>query len=280
MSPLVYLDNNFVITAHDGPEQYKGHLRELVAKTAATFVLSPWHWPEMARDTNYERGSSVADFCDSLNPAYLYDRRSIQKREAASAFFRSAGIHADAPTTVGDISDIIYDLIGTRAHRKCKAFVEHLRQVGQDHPLAQTFERAPEVNAKNTGDFLAGRFTKDFLAKSQRLYVRTLLPTITPAGVAIDEGTKQRFLDSYNLNELPSTTLEWKITTDSWALGRRLGENNLVDQQHVSAVPYVDLFVTDDNKLTNLIKRAIDAVTFRTAELLTKAEFDKRFPIA
>jgi hypothetical protein len=206
-----------------------------------------------------------------LNPAYLYDRRSIQKREAASAFFRFAGIHADAPTTVGDIRHA--------RTSKMQGFRGAPSQVGQDHPLARTFERAPEVNAKNTGDFLAGRFTRDFLAKS-RLYVRTLLPTITPAGVAIDEGIKQRFLDSYNLNELPSTTLEWKITTDSWALGRRLSENNLVDQQHVSAVPYVDLFVTDDNKLTNLIKRAIDAVPFRTSELLTKAEFDKRFPIA
>lgn len=74
-------------------------------------MLSPWHWREMASDTDNARGLSMADFCDSLNPRWLFDRRTIQKKEVAAAFYRFAGTPADAPVMVGDIGDTIYDLI-------------------------------------------------------------------------------------------------------------------------------------------------------------------------
>jgi hypothetical protein len=44
------------------------------------------------------------------------------------------------------------------------------------------------------------------------------------------------------------------------------------------AVPYVDLFITNDDKLSRLIKRVVKGVPFRAAEVLTKDEFDARFP--
>jgi hypothetical protein len=34
---------------------------------------------------------------------------------------------------VGDISDIIYDLVGTKAYRDCRSFVEHLRTLESSH---------------------------------------------------------------------------------------------------------------------------------------------------
>ncbi len=135
MSPLAYCDNNFIVAAHDGPSEYKTHLSSLAPKGVVTLVLSPWHWREMATDADHARGTSMADFCDSLNAEWLYDRRSVQKKEVAAAFYRFAKVPSDAPVMTGDIGDIVLDMIGTRAHRKCRAFVEHLRQTVSDHPL-------------------------------------------------------------------------------------------------------------------------------------------------
>jgi hypothetical protein len=97
MPPLAYCDNNFVITAHDAHEEYKIHLRELASGGKVKFVLSPWHWREMARDADHARGTSVADFCDSLDPVWLYDRRTIQKKEVSSAFFKFANLPTAQP---------------------------------------------------------------------------------------------------------------------------------------------------------------------------------------
>src|SRR4029077_12962149 len=88
MPLLAYCDNNFIITARDRPEEYKAHLRALASSRKIKFVLSPWHWRELARDADHARGTSVADFCDSLSSVWLHDRRSIQKREVAAALYR------------------------------------------------------------------------------------------------------------------------------------------------------------------------------------------------
>jgi hypothetical protein len=279
MPPLAYCDNNFIVTAHDGPNEYKRHLSALSPRGAVTLVLSPWRWREMATDADHARGTSMANFCDSLNAEWLYDRRSVQKKEVAAAFYRFAKIPSDAPVMTGDIGDIVHDIIGTRAYRHCRAFVEHLRRTVLDHPLEQAFKKALEDNEKNAEDFLAGRFTAEMLAKSQRLYVETLLPSTTPLGITIGEATKREFLDSYTLTDLPATTLETRITHENWALNRKLGQNNFMDQQHVVALPYVDLFVTNDTKLSKLIKRTAEGVPFPVAEVLTKEEFDVRFPM-
>jgi hypothetical protein len=105
-----------------------------------------------------------------------------------------------------------------------------------------------------------------------------LLPATTPAGIAIDEGTKSAFLSSYKLTDFPATALESRMTRENWDLGRQLNQNNFLDQLHVAAVPYVDLFLTNDQKLSRLIKRVVEGVPFRVAEVLTKDEFDVRFP--
>jgi hypothetical protein len=279
MPPLAYCDNNFIIAAHDAPQAYKVHLQSLASTGIVRFALSPWHWREMARDEDDARGTSVADFCDSLQPAWLYERRTIQKKEVASAFFKFANIPADAPLMWGDISDIIYDLVGTRAYRDCRSFVEHLRKIGANHPIETTFGNAFDANKKNTTDFLAGRLTPQFLARVERLYVEGLLPATTPAGIAIDAGTKSGFLTSYKLSDLPATALETKITHENWAFKRQLNQNNFLDQLHVMALPYVDLFITNDDKLSRLMKRAVAGMPFRTAEVMTKDEFDARFPL-
>ena len=59
---------------------------------------------------------------------------------------------------------------------------------------------------------------------------------------------------------------------------RQLNQNNLVDQRHLIALPYVDFFITDDRGLRNLIGRISARMPCPTATLLTKAEFDMQYP--
>jgi hypothetical protein len=276
--PLVYCDHNFVVTAHAAPDPYRRHLGELVANGNATFILSSQHWIEMAEDRDLARGIATADFVDSLRPRWLFTRRSIERKEVGAAFFRFAGVPSDLPEMMGDVRDIIRDLVGQAVYRDSRSFVTHIRDIGACHPLRSSLQSALEANEANGVRFRAGRFTQEFQRGIERLYVEQLLPARTPANVVIDAGTKRRFLDAYQLSDFPSIVLETKATFDNWRAGRQLNRNNFMDQQHLIALPYADLFVTDDRALTNLVTRIAAGLPFRTAIVLTKSQFDLQFP--
>jgi len=145
--PLIYCDHNFIVKTNEAPDLYRDHLRQLVTTGTVTFVLSPMHWVEAAEDKNPARGTAKADLMDSLQARWLYDRRSIQKREVADAFFRFAGVANGTPPMMGDVADVIADLVGQRAQRDSRAFVTHLRGIGVNHPLEQSLRQAFESNS-------------------------------------------------------------------------------------------------------------------------------------
>jgi hypothetical protein len=53
---------------------------------------------------------------------------------------------------------------------------------------------------------------------------------------------------------------------------------HIFDQQHIMALPYVDLFITDDQQLAGLMKRVANNFPFKSAEIVGKADFDARYP--
>src|ERR1700737_711565 len=95
--PLAFCDLNFIVTAHQGVDAYKDHLRQLAGNGTVTFVLSPMHWVEAAEDANPARGAAKADFMDGLQARWIYERRSVQGKETAAAFFRFLGIQGNPP---------------------------------------------------------------------------------------------------------------------------------------------------------------------------------------
>lgn len=276
--PLVYCDHNFIVTADQESEAYKDHLRQLATTGAATFVLSPFHWVEMAEDLNPARADEKADFVDSLRARWLHERRNVQRKEVATAFFHFARIPSVAPQMVADVTDVIADLAGQRGYRDSRAFVAHLRGIEPNHPLKHGLRKAFETNQANVISYRAGKLTPTILRDTERLYIQRLLPTNTPAGVVIDAETKKHFLDAYQLTDFPSFALETRATQDNWATGRQLSRNNFLDQQHVMALPYVDLFVTDDRPLTGLIARIVAGVPFRCGRVVPRAQFDCLYP--
>jgi hypothetical protein len=171
--PFVYCDHNFVITAHDESEEYKKSLRALGASSSATFVLSPWHWQEMAQDKNHERGVSVADFSDSLNSSWLYERIAIQRKEVTYSFCNFVGISVKAPVMVGGVRDVFHDLAGKWVDRASRSVVAHLRNGSL---IKETLSKEYENNQKNIANFKAGNATPQLMKAVERKYVELLLP--------------------------------------------------------------------------------------------------------
>jgi len=68
-------------------------------------------------------------------------------------------------------------------------------------------------------------------------------------------------------------------TYDAWRENRHMNRNNFMDQQHLMALPYVDFFLTDDARLRALVGRISPRLPFSIATLLTKADFDARYPV-
>ena len=273
----IYCDHNFIATALQEPEEYRNRLRELARLGTVTFVLLPMHWVDAAEDQDIPRGNAKADFMDSLQPRWLFDRRSIQRQEVASRFYQSLGISCGAPQIMGDIADVIFDLTGQRGDRSSRAFVNHFRGIGQNHPLEQSIRKAFVTNNKNIELFRRGRLTPTLAAKVERLYIRQLLPDRTPAGLVIEEATKDSFAQQTQLEDFPAVAIENRATRENWKHKRPLSRNNFVDQQHIIALPYADHFLTDDRKLRSLITRISTKLPFQAAALMEKAEFDNSY---
>lgn len=276
--PLIFCDVNFIVTAHQETEAYKQHLIQLSTAGTVTFVLSPMHWVEAAQDRDAARAKSKSDFMDALQAGWLYERLSIQRKEVANAFVRFLGIPSTPPQMITTVPDVIADLTGRPAELNSRDFVAHLRGIGPDHPLERSIRQAFESNRVNGERFRNRVLTPTFLRRMERLLIQRLLPAHTPAGVMIDETSKQQFLGACQLTDFPALALETRATYDSWRLRRHMRRNNFMDQQHTMALPYVAYFITDDNALRGLIGRISAGLPFPTAQLLRKTEFDDLYP--
>jgi len=276
--PFVFCDLNFIITAHQEPDPYKQHLQQTAGAGTVTFVLSPMHWVEAAEDADPVRATAKADFMDSLLARWIFDRRSVQRKEATAVLFRFLRIQADPPQMIGSVVDVIANLAGVRAVRNSRDFVAHLRTIGQNHPLEQNLQQAFDTNRVNGDRFRAGQLDANFLRRIEKLYIQGLLPEQTPAGLVIDGDSKRQFLDGSQLTNFPAFAVESLATYDSWGEIRQMNRNSLMDQQHLMALPYVDVFLTGDAKLRALVGRISRGLPFRIGTLLTKADFDARYP--
>jgi hypothetical protein len=136
-------------TAHQGSDAYKEHIRQIGVSGAVTFVLSPMHWADAAEDADAARRASKGDFMDAINARWLYERRSIQRKEVADKFFTFANIPHAAPEMIGPLEEVIRDLVGVAAERHSRDFIEHLRGVGANHPLQTSLRAALESNRVN-----------------------------------------------------------------------------------------------------------------------------------
>ena len=158
-------------------------------------------------------------------------------------------------------------------------FVREMRNLGPDHPLEQTLRDAFKGQEQNRQSYRDGDITPLKFAHWDRVVIRGLMGArVSPrASPAFDEALIEEFSRTCRKELLPPIALEITVARDAWKNNRALSENEFLDLQHMVALPYVDVFVTDDSRMKNILNRAVPHLPFRTAEIIKKAEFDNRF---
>jgi hypothetical protein len=284
--PLAYLDHNILINASTSTEDYKTRVRNLKTDRDVQIVLSTWHWVEMAKDQNRERGLDLADFADSLNPLWLRERRRIEGEEVSQELFKFMKNPSQSTSAVTTLAQVIAESAETSAKRASKfqrsrPFVLFLQTAEGQNPLLNAYQANYAAqrflrDARHRADHQHG-LSRPMRRKIDRAIIKGLLPLRTPQGEPISRQVYRSFLKTANIKMLKTLAIETALFNDALELDRALSENEFRDRQHAMSIPYVDYFVTDDDRLAKTIRRTADDLNFDTAAVISKSEFDKRF---
>jgi len=279
----IYCDQNFLIGIGKETSKYKKRFHRLVAAGKISLVVSLYHWLEMARGSNPANGLALADFVDSLNPLWLRERRILQRQEIAACFFSWLNIQYQKPNPLTSRAELISDLSGAPIAKtqtcRSRDFVLQLQLSAQSRAaINQPYREAAQWRQGIAKGLKKGTLTNVQIQKTNKAYIRGLLPTNTPAGIAVDSGTRQKFLNEMEVQNFPCIAVDFAIDTDGWRAVPHLNWKTFIDQFHViSAFAYVDLIATDDGSLTTMLHRIKPSLKFPTACPITKERFDRLY---
>ena len=283
MAIRVYCDQNFLINIRDESKQYKRKIGRLVSNGKVCFVLSPWHWVEMARGSDHGRSLTLADFADSLDPIWIWEIRTVHRHEVEALFFEFLNVEYSKPPPLCARSEVIADLskapIWKVKHFVSSDVVSYL----QSHPKAlRKIEDGYFNNRKardmNRTDYLKGNFSTYWIRRFDKASARVHVPQRTPSGIIIDNTTQATFLDQFDIIRCPSLVTEDAVTKYGWEGNDHFRWQRFMDEHHVvAALPYVDFVVTDDVNLTKIVRNVRQRLPFPVSSLLTKTSFDERF---
>lgn len=280
MPPLIYCDHNFLISLFGEGEAYKNRLRALTAEGVITFVFSMWHWVEMTKDKDDSRARALADFADSLSPGWLRDRVSLHREHVMAAFCGWLGISYLMPPAVVSRREMLADLHGQPVTSvpdiSSREFVQGWR--AKPNSL-QPIIAAHENNIQFFGWLQSHlrRVTKEG-DRARRAALRRFLPERTPAGLVIDPGTKAKFLQECDFSRCGTLAVEVAISERDWHFLGHMRWQHFIDRQHVvPALPHVDSFATNDDRIARLVKRVRPILPFTIAQTLSKNAFESSY---
>ena len=280
MPPLIYCDHNFLISLFDEGEQYKDNLRAIVSTGKIRLVFSMWHWVEMAKDKDHTHALALADFADSLNPLWIRERVSLHRDHMMAAFCSWGGIQYSLPPAVCSLPEMMANFSSRPLEKmstlSSRQFVSGWR--ANSDSLAQMII-AHQRNVESFGWLKVHlrRVTRE-VDRARRAAVRGFLPEKTPAGLVIDQETKERFLRECDLTRCGTLATEIVISEEDWHFLGKLRWQHFIDRQHlVPALPHVDFFATNDKRLVSLVRRVRPKLPFNLAETLSRQAFESTF---
>jgi hypothetical protein len=91
---MEYLDQNALIALgrKARTSEFREKLDDALEGGALSVVVSPWHLIETAHSTNLGMAIELAEFIDSLKPAWILERHDILKLEVQEDFYRFLGL--------------------------------------------------------------------------------------------------------------------------------------------------------------------------------------------
>jgi hypothetical protein len=283
--PNVYLDQNALIYAGKKGHKdarFSANLLNAVASGRFTIILSPWHWVETARTKNLAMAGDLADFMDKLCSRWLRDRRDLERLEVHRNFFKFIGVDYPIPPPIFSRVELIAALNrvppSPAIDRSSREFVEAwIKHPDLMRPIEESYAANANALKSLRSALAAGKLTSAIRQQGDRKLIEGFLPSETPAGIAVDSGTRNRYLDTVNVNELPSLAVEFLLAEKSWASKGGADWNTMVDKFHlIAALPYVDVLVSDDGYFHSILP-ILQSVPFPLGRVLRFADFCKEF---
>jgi hypothetical protein len=284
--PLTYLDQNALLGLGFKAQkpEFRTSLDSAIRSGSVKIVVSSWHLIETANTANVNSATRLADFIDSLDPAWIFERRDLQKLDVQEDFYRFLRIDYENQPRVTSRSAVIAAVNNARDSPRFDIPSRDFVRQWIDHPaqlrtLKASYERNVDDLFRLREIVKTGLLTDEVRRRAEEILVKLSLPKTTPAGLEIGRELKADYTLQAKISSMPTMAIEAAISENEWsdrAVGE-VGRNTLIDKFHlISALPYVDEIVSTDSFF-----HAIYPVAQRTghvrAALLKNDEFIGRF---
>ncbi len=281
---LTYLDQNALIELGRNARKpdFRKCLDAALESQEFTAVVSSWHLLETSRTTNLDNAIELAEFMESLNPKWLYERLNIQKLEVEDDFLKFLGIeHVPKPrltTRSAVIASLNHQEDGAtfdiRPSEFVKQWIAHPEQL---KVVDAAYQKHAEALIKLRELTKAGKVTEDVRKRVSELLFKMTLPKTTPAGLTVGRSVVIDYIQQVKAQAIPSFAIETAISDHEWTSQGGLDGNTLIDKFHlISSLPYVDEIVSNDNFFHRLYPE-VQKTGHVKAKLLGNADFIKRF---
>lgn len=287
-----YTDHNFLINCVQKPE-WRDVVVRAHASQRASLVLSPWHFYECGNAREHGDAEELLQFAEELQPKWTMERADLLAFEFWVIWNQLWESSTEVISAIGTFTEISAVLAKVDEARvvgiTIRDFVDAFSAENALDELRAAIDFQAGIAASNLEAYATGRLTKSTDELMELKHV-ALQRARLEVGGSNPERTFAR-ADAILREEPIATQLEcfiyWRfgrqlrchqteaaLTLDKWENGGALSVNDFVDRQHATvALPYCDLFITDDTRLVKRCNRVKARLTFPTAAVLTGEEF-------
>lgn len=282
--PQTYLDQNALLAlgfSARSPE-FRKKLDGAIESGSLAAVVSSWHLIETAHTSKLENAIELAEFIDSLKPAWLLERRDIQRLDVEEDFYRFLGLDYPSKPRVTTRSAVFAALNRQKdggrfdipSPRFVKQWVEHPEQT---KILEESYKSSVDSLIRLRELVKAGKVTDEIRRRVDEILVKLSLPRTTPAGLDVGHDVRIDYVQQVRIETISSLAIETAISEHEWVSQGGADRNTLIDKFHlISALPYVDEIISSD-KFFHEIYPAASKTGHVKANLVDNDEFLGRF---
>lgn len=291
----VYVDQNFLIYCAKN-DAWRAAVREAHRSGKILVVLSPWHFYECGKGAHHCDTEDLLKFAEELQPGWIPERADLQTLEFWAVWEQLWSSSSELVDPIGTFTQIVAILSKVAESRMAGLTMrDYVNEFAQTHTIAKIeveLQNQRQVAEFNRTQYLKGRMNKAFRAELELKHLASIRARLETKSSGPD--TVYRRANEL-LREQPIATqlmcfIEWgftrglkcyqvegALTEELYASGGTLNPGRFADRQHASvALPYCNLFATDDKELQRRCARASSQLPFATADVITGAELIAR----
>jgi hypothetical protein len=282
--PTTYLDQNALIglgrKARDA--EFRKKLDAALDSGALSVVLSLWHLVETAHTTKLENAIELAQFIESVRPAWLFERHDVLRMEIAEAFYGYAHIGYEPVSRISTFSAMFAAMNRSaddpRFDIRLDSFVEQWwNHPDQMEPLDAAYKNNVDALTGIRELKKQGRMTDEIKNQARRVLFEHTVPTRTPAGLDVGRAIREEYITRAKEDSIPTLAIEKSISEQEWDAQGGADRNTLIDKFHViPALPYVDEIISDDHFFQSVYPATMKT-GYVKAKLIGNKEFLGRF---